>query len=220
MPSIVVDSRTNLELTWNPTTILPSEDPNSFTVDITVYSYDYNSKRWDLQSRKTDIPNNGHTLFGVARFNKEIRASCIHIAVREFIQPSIDNSVQQVIKALSSMSGLPFPSQVGIWSGLLFTIRNERSLKEKEAEMYRNMKYRQTCSVWRTLEGPMPLDDVVDSLPACPPTQERARLPNSGLEEVNYESKLYSTHYHNQWMKLFNPDASKCFVQAIVTRYS
>ena len=40
----------------------------------------------------------------------------------------------------------------------------------------------------------MPLKNAVEKLPPCPTMQDRAQLPNSELEEVNYESKLYSTN--------------------------
>ena len=57
---IVVDSRTNLNLVWDPANILPSEDdPNSFTVDATVYSYDYDGNVWVMRSRRKNLPNNG-----------------------------------------------------------------------------------------------------------------------------------------------------------------
>ena len=186
-----MNSRTNLNLTWAPATVLPSEDnPDSFTVDVTVYSYDYDGKEWVIRSRRKNLPNNGSTEFGMSQFSDRVQATCIHITVGQFIQPSMDNSVQQVIKALSSLKKKPFPSRVGIWSSLLFSVVIDRDLNESEAIGQQNMQFRRKCSEWCDMVGPMPLKNVVDKLPPCPPTQDRAQLPNSELEEVNYESKL------------------------------
>ena len=72
------------------------------------------------------------------------------------------------------------------------------------------------CDAWH--EQSKESKPPVDTLPPCPPTQDRAELPNSGLEVVNYRSAFYTTNYHMQWMETFHPDASTCFAQASVER--
>ena len=63
-------------------------------------------------------------------------------------------------------------------------------------------------------------NDVIESLPPCPPSLDRAQLPHSGLEEERFESSLYITSYHSQWMNIFRPGPFVCYVQAIVQRVS
>ena len=114
---------------------------------------------------------------------------------------------------------MPFPNRVGIWSGLLFASYNQRGVPKGMAAMIRNNILDRECRQWRDDETERLPDIMLQLLPSCPPTLDRALLPNSGLEEQRFESSLYTTNYQSQWMDLFHPGVSKCFVQAIVTRF-
>ena len=39
-------------------------------------------------------------------------------------------------------------------------------------------------------------EELIESLPPCSPSLDRAQLPNSGLEEERFESSLYTTSYN------------------------
>ena len=209
--SIVVESRTGLEFTWDPADVLPlADDPDSFLVDVDVYAFIYRDKKWELQFKKESIRNNGHATLNAAPFTSAkdmVRATCIFIKASEYRQNDITRGL---IEELYSNS-IHFPSGAGIWSGLMFSIDTDIGKMDEE----RKRKFEAACSAWQAEKIP---EDVVNSLPACPPTEDRARLPNSGLEEVTYESALSNTNYHSQWMSVFHPEASVCFAQAIVAR--
>ena len=201
-----MDSITTLNLTWDPATILPLvEDPNLFTVTVSVYSYDYDTKIWEVNSDHPDLPNSGHVVLDAIQLKKEkdIRATCIQVSVGQMIQNS-SNSILHMIE--------DHPLRVGIWTGLLFSIHHNRKGSSESLRM-------SACQEWfvEDKDDEIQLHDVADSLPPCPPTQGRAQLPNSGLEQMNYTSIIYSTNYHNQWMETFHPNASICFMQATVT---
>ena len=212
MSSLLLDSRTSIELTWDPADILPlAEDPTAFYIDVYVYSYNYVESKWMKKNVFRNHENSGQVTIGMVRFSDNIQATCIHVTVGSLIQST--SNVRGLVEALNS-ADIAFPSRVGLWTGLLFSIENNRELKDKEARANRDRQYNDACDIWSSGDSTPP----VDMLPPCPPTQDRAELPNSGLELVNYRSSLYSTNYHKQWMQIFHPDAATCFAQASVVR--
>ena len=217
-PSILIDSGTDLKITWDPADVLPlTDNPDSFFVNVYVYAYDYCGKEWTLQHREDDIDNDGQvTLKKPLLFSGEnLKATCIHVTVGSYKQT--DESMN-LTNTLHSNRKIPFPSRVGIWSGLLFSVEIDVGKDDKTAKSLRDMAFTNFCSDWRDRMFELIKPDVIESLPACPPTEDRARLPNSGLEEVIYESIFTETNYHSQWISKFHPDAAVCFAQAIVTR--
>ena len=220
-PSLEVDPRTQIQITWDPMTIFPLvEDPNSFTVDVYVYTYNYKDAVWELNIMYRGPPNSAGemTLQMGTKLPKEVRMTCIHVTVGRETNNSPENT-RQLLKAIQSANNIPFPNRVGIWSGLLFASHNQRGVPKGMAAMIRNNIFDRECRQWRDDETERLPDIILQLLPSCPPTLDRALLPNSGLEEQRFESSLYTTNYQSQWMDLFHPGVSKCFVQAIVTRF-
>ena len=209
-----------MEITWNPADVFSLvEDANSFMVDVYVHTYDYKQRKWELNSKNIDHPNNGYAVLRLGPLKKVVLATCVHVTVGKVNSTSTNISgVVKLIESLHSTASLPFPSRVGVWSGLLFSVHNERKATDKRARKIRRELFNRLCSGWRNRNKENIPDDVIESLPPCPPSLDRALLPNSGLEEERFESSLYTTSYHSQWMSTFHPGASECFVQAIVTR--
>ena len=195
------------------------EDADSFMVDVYVHTYDYKQRKWELNSRSLDQPNNGHAVLRMGPLRKVVLATCIHVAVGKVNKNSVDtNGAVKLLESLHSTKSILFPSRVGIWSGLLFSVHNERTATKKRANRIRRDLFNRLCSGWRNRNLETIPDDIIQSLPPCPPSLDRAQLPNSGLEEERFESSLYTTSYHTQWMSTFHPRASICYVQATVTR--
>ena len=219
--SLLVDSRTDIEITWAPEDVLPlDDDPNSYTVDVIVYVYEYKERirGWKRKSVNSNLPNNGHAHLQQINFSKKVKVVCIQVAAGETVGKSNDPATV-IINSLNALNNKPFPSQAGIWSGLLFSIKTSRSAPEKDEIKRRNEKLDKECSRWNdNQERMLRSNNVFASLPACPPTQDRAELPNSGLEEARFDSVLYTTDYHNQWMDTFHRQAAICFTQATVAR--
>ena len=214
-PPLIVDSRSQIGISWNPQDVLPTEDdPDTYKIDVYVYTYEYEKSIWTQKSVNHNLPNNGRAVLGQIEFSGLMEVVAIHVTTGEVISTSDD--LARVIALLSGRS--PFPSRAGIWSGLLFSIDNKREVTDEEAATSRNENLGKLCSKWGDRQSRMPLPEVFTPLPACPPTQDRAELPNSGLEEVKLDSVLYNTNYHTQWIETFNPGASKCFTQATVMR--
>ena len=175
-----------------------------------MYTYEYEKSIWTQKLVISNLPNNGRAVLRKIKFSALVEVVAIHVTPGEVVSTS--DNLAQVIASFNLMSGSsPFPSRAGIWSGLLFST-------DEEAATSRNENLGKLCSTWGDHESRMTQPEVFASLPACPPTQDRAELPNSGLEEVKLDSVLYNTKYHTQWIETFNPGASKCFTQATVMR--
>ena len=117
-PSLVVNSRTNIELSWNPAAILPlAEDATSFNVNVRVYSYDYDKRLWEKKGEMSDLPNSGKAMLGMVSFSRSNQATCIHVAVGQPTQTT--SNVGQLVQVLNSASTIPFPYGVGLWTGQL-----------------------------------------------------------------------------------------------------
>lgn len=183
---------------------------------VDIYVYTYEDSNWELQSKSSNQPNSGHASVRMGRLEKRVQATCIHVTVGQVNDASLEDD-RELVESLHSIT-LPFPSRVGIWSGLLFSVHNDRTANDKRAEEIRRGLFSRQCSQWCNRKKEKIPNDVIKSLPPCPPTLDRAQLPNSGLEEENFESSLYTTSYHNQWMSTFHPEASVCYVQATVRR--
>ena len=215
-----MDSRTDIEITWDPENVFPQVDTaDTFMVDIYIYTYNYETSIWKRNSKKLNQSNNGHAELRMGPLIKEVLATCIHVTVGQVEDSSSDND-RKLIESLHSTKSIPFPSRVGLWSGLFFSVFNSRTatVTDKEAKTIRRNIFNKKCSGWRERNKETIPEDVIKSLPPCPPSLDRAQLPNSGLEEESFESSLYSTSYHSQWMSTFHPGASVCYVQATVTR--
>ena len=214
---LIIDSRSYVNITWDPADVLPlDDDPLAYTVDVHVYTYEYSQTSWRRRSSNNNLPNNGSAVLGQINFSADVKVVCLHVAAGASTSNS-DNTAN-IIESLNALSDRPFPLQAGIWSGLLFSIMNSRSLDEKRARNARNVGLDRECSKWDEEQSQVLNDNVFANLPACPPTQDRAELPNSGLEEARYDSVLYNTDYHTQWMQTFHPGARVCFTQATVNR--
>ena len=213
-----MDSRTTIEITWDPANVFPSvEDTNSFMVDVYIYTYDYSRSYWTLNSKIINQPNNGRALLRMGLLLKRVLPTLIHVTLGQVNESSCDKVIR-LIESIHATISLPFPSRVGVWSGLFFSVFNSRTVSNESAEQIRRDIFNRRCSGWHNRISETIPDYVIESLPPCPPSLDRAQLPNSGLEEERFESSLYTTNYHSQWMSTFHPGVSVCFVQSIVTR--
>ena len=66
---------------------------------------------------------------------------------------------------------------------------------------------RDECENWHDMETVVPEEEI-----PCPPTLDRAQLPNSGLIAFSLRQTLYDDH----WLETFHQGAAACFKQALV----
>ena len=212
-PSLMVDPSASIEVSWKPDDIFPaSDDVNSFSVDIYVYVYDFNKAKWIRIHKQPNLPNSGQTSLTLLSLPTDLRnilsSAIIHVTVGMVNSTSMNKDLIERIQ----IPMIPFPHRIGIWSGLLFATGAR--------QIFGRIPFRIQCHTWhqncKNRQDDINLKEV---LPPCPPTLDRAQLPNSGLEEMRFNSLLFSSNYHSLLMKLFHPGVSKCFVQPIVSRF-
>ena len=69
-----------------------------------------------------------------------------------------------------------------------------------------------SCSDWYSKQEKR---DLLEEVPACPPTEWRARLPNSGFRKVDYSSRIGRTSYNDLFHIFTHPGAASCYVEII-----
>lgn len=67
------------------------------------------------------------------------------------------------------------------------------------------------CQAWYEGESENLRMQLLEESMPCPPREEQARAPNSGLAEINYTSFYGNSLYRMQWLNTFHQDASTCF---------
>ena len=218
-PSILLQFGTDIQLSWDPKTILPMVmEYNSFMVDVYVYTYEKKTQEWIENVKHMGFPNTGQAQInlGLISDKKSVLATCIHVTVGKTTGSSLPNTQEFLEKF--HMATVPFPNRAGLWSGLVFSTHNTAGLLPELARESLRNKFLPKCSAWRMQKAEKISKDVIKSLPPCPPTLDRAQLPNSGLEEQRLDSVSYTTMYHDMWMSYFHNNTAKCFTQVIVTR--
>ena len=222
-PSLLLDHNTDIRVHWNPADVFPTiENANLFRVNVIVYQYHFTGEdgdgSWVEHTRRNNRPNNGQASVTLVSFNnlhKEIAyPTCIEVALGNPVASTQGNE-RALLENVSKSSNQP-----GIWSGLLFsTLAIKRSNRDKNQEFLMT-KFSRRCTLWHKDPQQLISQDIVNTLPPCPPTLGQSQLPNSGLEEERMTSIHYSTTYHDQWMRYFHGNATKCYIQSGVRRYT
>ena len=192
--TLFLEPKSTVKLDWNPN-ILPYIDPQSYKVDILLYEIDEMSG--SLSSPhvlKKAINNTGSNEVEIPILRKtEIPAAPVAIKVGEAMDPSSRRKRRAVD---DSQLG-------GVWSGIFFSTAAPNNF----------FFPRRSCDSWSLEEG----DDIGPALLAnvlpCPPRLEQARLPNSGLVEVNFDSVFRSSNYNKQYQLYLHGNTSICFQQ-------
>ena len=194
--TLFLEPKSNVKLNWNPN-ILPYIDPQSYKVDIVMYEIDEMtgslSSPYEL---KKAINNNGSDEVEIPILQNEKKvAAPVVVKVREAMASSTRRKRNT---ADDSQLG-------GVWSGVFFGTAAEGGSS--------NLARRFACETWSNEEradiGPALLATVIP----CPPRLEQARLPNSGLIEVNLTSVFGSSNYNQQYQLYLHNNTEICFQQ-------
>lgn len=192
--SLFLDPKSVVKLEWNPN-ILPYNDPQSYTVDILMYEIDEMSGSLSSPYElKQAAGNTGSDEVEVPTLRTKKVAVPVAIKV-------VESRTSSTRKKRNSAGD----SQLaGVWSGI-FVGSATTSTKV--------FALRSACDSWLAKEkeqiGPALLKNVIP----CPPRLEQARLPNSGLTEVNLTSVFGSSKYNRQYQLYLHYNTKICFQQ-------
>ncbi len=169
----------SLHVTWKPNHVFPLEEPELYTLDISLYRLT-EDHQWALQTLlAANITNTGQTNVSFPDLYRgntglpEIFPFALKLTM------SISRSNSNTTKAVyQNLGQLP-----GIWSSVAYF-----SVSNLFSHMECNNWVRDTASRQNELFS-------IDSLPPCPCTVDQAQAPNSGLTQQT--SGAPSLHYFN-----------------------
>ena len=212
--TLMFRSKAKVQVSWPPHQLISAAIPiNSslLSVDISLYTQEYtllSSGMWRAEWRHLATPvtsiKNSIGKAEVALPPSDIK--CTFPLTSGSIQVGVCPIVVKVSvsKITQSKVSLMLPSDIGIWSGIVF-------LQTERAD---SSRLRAMCKKWGESEETLGQNGqtLLDKVLTCPPTQNLARFdPN--FEEESYRSILSSTQYASQIMGFLHPNIDICFVQ-------
>ena len=197
-PNDILTAGDSINVTWSPSKLLEviAIDPSNLTVDIIMYEVQTTSQgnyvQYEIAVLASDIPNSGKATVTIPTEQFHNTTEPVH---------SVNIIVNLNNQLLRRKRFIGASLRIGLWSVSVIAIASQPLLYG-------------ACKAWALLEpasiGPELLDRVTQTAP-CPPTLGRdGTVPvNSGLVEDKYKFLI----------KVFHPDADKCFRQQTITRY-
>ena len=193
--SLFLDPKSHVKLEWNPN-ILPYSDPQSYSVDILLYEIDEMegllSTRYVL---KQDINNTGSDEVEIPALDNAKTAVPVVIKVAESATSS--NRRRRQAGSDSPLSG--------VWSGIF--------IGSTASSAINSISLRISCNSWTKSENEQIGSTLLENVIPCPPRLEQARLPNSGLTEVNLTSVFGPSSYNRQYQLYLHQNTTVCFQQ-------
>ena len=174
---------------WVPLNLLPLLDPNSYTVNIDLFRLKTEEEGW---VHFLNIAMN-HTNSGTANFTVPssglTEAEVYSVALRISVGDQEGSSVFDNILEFA-----------------------EGSVSQWKSDLYyaTSLDLLQTCINWFLSEPQDIGQTILNRVPSCCATEERAAAPNSGFVRDGFDSLI----------AFFHPDAASCYRQATITRFA
>ena len=203
-PDLLFEPGISFNLSWSPQLIIPFEDPNTYVVDIVLYEYDEMSNIWkEIETLAADVPNSGERSVTIIADNSCLSNHGVNAGV---CQVAIQVAVGRATGDSSSIAKrqVKFFEGIGLWSGIAY--------------MALSSELRERCEAWSESQPANVGREILDRLPPCPPTVQRA-VEDSRFEEERLSSVIYVTMFDVQWRSFFHEGAASCFRQTAFVRY-
>jgi hypothetical protein len=169
-----------------PQDFLTFREPNEYTVDVKLF--EINVRPLSFTDRVTlceGIPNSGRVQLTMPYLESQNGEHVTLVMFQVSVNPSHLDA------------GL---NRVAKWTGV-YVFRTG-----SPNDLY------MSCSDWYSKQEKR---DLLEEVPACPPTEWRARLPNSGFRKVDYSSRIGRTSYNDLFHIFTHPGAASCYVEII-----
>lgn len=190
------ESPETITVTWDPPSLLPTMDPSSYRVNISLYRFISNTDGGGEFRPFSDIgltnqENNGRAVFSAEAIGSDgLELDVYPVAVRISVAGPSQATEQSSI--LNRLSGI-----VAQWTSTLYYALS--------------MRLETLCIRWCATQRTGIGESIRNRLPPCPPRVDQARTPNSGFTED-------SGFWTQQTNRFFHPDAATCFRQNSFTR--
>ena len=177
---------TPFKVTWNTDEVVPRSltlASDSFKVNINLYRYIMDTERWEfLEMLREAIDNTGEANVVIRQLSCDACPVAIAVEVSDNSGPiSIGRKAISVVDILAGAAKL--------WS--TFT----HFVKQTTANVLQDL-----CQEWCDSQPDNIGQDLLDRLPPCPPTVQRAQLDNR-------------FRLDNRFIETFHPGAENCFRQ-------
>lgn len=193
---------------WIPMSLVPMTNPLSYRVDLILTRYNLESREWeDLYTLETDITNDGShqttipSIFVDNSPNEDVYPVAIQVTVSRQ-----ENMFESRRKRQSDGDGDGESSLVESLRGLA---------KQWTSVLYYSISdfLRGRCTAWCDSQPDNIGEEILNSLPPCPPRVRQARSPNSGLVEDTGLSRILSNGF-------FHSGTNTCFRLSRYVSYS
>lgn len=175
----------NISINW-PVDILKYQEFSTYTVDVKILEVNFSAFTFDEYILATGMNNTGKLEVQMPKLN----ASNMYDIAATLFQVSVNPT--------HLSAGL---YRVAMWSELFLVFTNT------------SLNFRDQCLSWYKQEAEGIGEMLLNRVLPCPPTEDRVRLPNSGLQLQDFLSRIGSTNYHEQFLKFFHPGAARCYEQ-------
>ena len=187
----ILKSGDMVKLHWSPDSILPTEEPDSYTIDVVLRTYDEESRTWISTDLATNVPNSGY----------------IEVLLPER-SPKSDNESGVPTVFLVRVSEPSSETQIskrGIFSKLIknviraitFVTRVVVSVLFPSTEIIRRL----LCEAWGLTQSRTASQQIASELPACPCTVSEVTALGNTFKEEGISSVI------------FHPGSDRCFRQ-------
>lgn len=195
-------------VTWDPDSLFPMSDPNSYVVDIALSQLNLNTGIWErLQTLASEEENDGMaevdfpsvsggpmSMDDVAPIVNDTHPVSIEVVVASM--PTVQGGVS-VLRG-RRQTGSSLLSIVGFvkrWTPIAFFTR-----------VIVGVALRAACELWCSQQPDGIGEDILSRVPPCPRTVAQARAPNSGFTEDAGAARFLSQNF-------FHRGAESCFRQ-------
>lgn len=187
--SLLFTGEESVYLTWTRDAVFPFQDPDTYTVDVCLYTLTGHLTWIQSVCLASNILNSGSArviIPHMERSKTDPRFSAIAI--------QLGLNISQV--ELQSFQDLT--TSAGLWTVVAYTTDAPPTREE--------------CSIWagETDARMAEQEKIKSESPPCPCTLQQARAPNSGFTEQTREIPN---------LKYFNPGATTCFYQSVLTHF-
>lgn len=202
--SLLLLAGSDLHLTWTPNSIFPALPSTEYKIDALLYTYSVTEEEWKEQAFLVELVDNSGSL---------------EVTLPSVLQGTggTSNPIPIAIQLFASHLGattelhedvIQADLRVGVWTSLFYYAT---------AQVH-SLGFL-VCTPWHLNEPPDIDQTLLNRTGACPPTEDRALLPNSGVRPERYISFFGNTLYEEQHMNFFHPRASSCYTQRASPRY-
>lgn len=191
-------------VTWNPENILLHTvfgEPSSFTVDVVLHEYNFNTEVWtELQVLANNIPNTGETQVMI----QGIIDNRVTFELPDVCRIAIAVAVSRESTSLRKRT-VDFAQFERIAGAVKQWTREAYAVVKEMARNALANTLRSKCKKWCDEQPPNIGQEILDRLPPCPPTVQQAHVDNR-------------FQLDNRLIRFFHPGAENCFRQSTITR--